>query len=351
VKFDAGIQVNPHAFLPGWLQPRKDRGLAGFDPQARRPRTGRRPRLSNAPVSRCVDTCQIEAAQRALCGAKFSRVTVTHLVGSLFAERGVMTKIGMTILGLAAVVGCKSHSKAPLGDKTAACKNIYDSYHSQQDAKTWTDACMAAPDENVRCMNLVMKEGDDSDCTKLVKSPERTKLVTVLNGKPEQPGAAATPAAATPAATTPAAATAASGCGAGLVGGGDIPFCIRLPDGYKADGVPSKPDSWTSLDFKADGHVDISTEWTDGPRGYDNLVEISKNESSSEGHKLIASGATAGGGGMFVQYESSSGGTVQINFEAIYKSAKKLIKCRTSWYSDKPESQAAADACKSLTPQ
>jgi hypothetical protein len=78
---------------------------------------------------------------------------------------------------------CGKKSK-PLGDKKTACDNIYSSYRSHQDPKVWADACMAAPDETVRCVNLIMDEGKDSACMKAVKSPERTKLVTVLNGTP-----------------------------------------------------------------------------------------------------------------------------------------------------------------------
>jgi hypothetical protein len=78
---------------------------------------------------------------------------------------------------------CGSKSK-PLGDKKTACDNIYKAYSSHQDPKAWSDACMAAPDETVRCVNLIMEEGKDSDCMKAVNSPERSKLVIVLNGKP-----------------------------------------------------------------------------------------------------------------------------------------------------------------------
>src|SRR5258706_13640675 len=85
----------------------------------------------------------------------------------------------------AALPGCKKKGKKPLGDKSAACTNIYKTYLSHQDMKLWMDACTSAPDENVRCVNLIMEEGKDEDCAKLVNSPERTKLVNVLNGKPE----------------------------------------------------------------------------------------------------------------------------------------------------------------------
>jgi hypothetical protein len=97
-----------------------------------------------------------------------------------------MTKM-ISILALLAAfsgAGCGKKSK-PLGDKKTACENIYKSYMSHQDKKVWEDACMAAPDETVRCVNLIMDEGKDDACMKAVRSPERTKLVTVLNGKPE----------------------------------------------------------------------------------------------------------------------------------------------------------------------
>jgi len=81
------------------------------------------------------------------------------------------------------VPACGKKSK-PLGDKKTACDNIYSQYRSHQDPKVWADACMAAPDETVRCVNLIMDEGKDDACMKAVKSPERTKLVTVLNGSP-----------------------------------------------------------------------------------------------------------------------------------------------------------------------
>lgn len=83
------------------------------------------------------------------------------------------------------VPACGKKKPKPLGDKKTACDNIYKSYRSSQDPKVWADACMAAPDENVRCVNLIMEEGKDDACKKLVNSPERTKLVLVLNGKPE----------------------------------------------------------------------------------------------------------------------------------------------------------------------
>jgi hypothetical protein len=85
--------------------------------------------------------------------------------------------------GAATLAACGG--KKQLGDKGAACDNIYKSYLSRQDKKVWTDACMAAPDEVVRCMNLVSKEGDDSDCMKNIRNPERSKLVPILNGKPD----------------------------------------------------------------------------------------------------------------------------------------------------------------------
>jgi hypothetical protein len=87
----------------------------------------------------------------------------------------------IAILLLALAPACGKKTK-PLGDKKAACENIYSSYSSHQDPKVWSDACMAAPDETVRCVNLIMDEGKDSACAKAVKNPERTKLVTVLNG-------------------------------------------------------------------------------------------------------------------------------------------------------------------------
>jgi hypothetical protein len=88
------------------------------------------------------------------------------------------------ILAVALLVPACGKKKKELGDKGAACDNIYTTYASHQDKKVWTDACMAAPDENIRCVNLIMDEGKDDDCKKLVNSPERTKLVTVLNGSP-----------------------------------------------------------------------------------------------------------------------------------------------------------------------
>ena len=88
-------------------------------------------------------------------------------------------------VSLLAGAGCKKKGKKALGDKSAACTNIYNSYQSRQDMKVWMDACMAAPDENVRCVNLIMDEGKDGDCKKLVNSAERTTLVKVLNGKPD----------------------------------------------------------------------------------------------------------------------------------------------------------------------
>ena len=63
-------------------------------------------------------------------------------------------------------------------------------------------------------------------------------------------------------------------------------------------------------------------------------------------------GPTAGGAGVFAQYDTTKGdGDHQIEFEAIYKGSKGIIKCSTSWWTNQPTGQAAADACKTLTPQ
>ena len=94
----------------------------------------------------------------------------------------------IAILTAATITGCGGKKKA-LGDKGAACDNIYTTYSSHQDKKVWKDACMAAPDETVRCVNLIMDEGKDDDCKKAVNSPERTKLVQLINGKPDAPPA------------------------------------------------------------------------------------------------------------------------------------------------------------------
>jgi len=105
------------------------------------------------------------------------------------------------VIALALVVpACGKKKPKGLGDKKTACENIYKQYSSRQDPKVWETACMAAPDENVRCVNLIMAEGKDSACKKLVNSPERTNLVLVLNGKPEasaepSPSASADPSA------------------------------------------------------------------------------------------------------------------------------------------------------------
>ncbi len=105
------------------------------------------------------------------------------------------------VIALALVVpACGKKKPKGLGDKKTACENIYKQYSSRQDPKVWADACMAAPDENVRCVNLIMEEAKDSACKKLVNSPERTNLVLVLNGKPEasaepSPSASADPSA------------------------------------------------------------------------------------------------------------------------------------------------------------
>jgi hypothetical protein len=142
--------------------------------------------------------------------------------------------------------------------------------------------------------------------------------------------------------------------GAGVVGGGDVPFCMRLPDGYKQEGAPAKHDSWTSVDYaKTDAPAQISVKWSSGTTGYEGLVEILVSEGNDKAHKLIASGETAAGAGKFVQYDRtpSSNGRHQIRFEAIIKGPNAIIKCHTSWWTDKPEGQLAADACKSLTPQ
>ncbi len=91
------------------------------------------------------------------------------------------------VVSLTFAAGCSKGGKKPLGDKKVACTNIHSVYQSKQDLPTWLAACMAAPDENVRCINLVMEEGKDSDCKKLVNSAERTNLVLVLNSLPTTP--------------------------------------------------------------------------------------------------------------------------------------------------------------------
>ena len=91
------------------------------------------------------------------------------------------------VIALALVISACGKESKGLGDKKTACDDIYKAYTSRQDQKVWADACMAAPDETVRCVNLIMDEGKDSACAKAVNSPERTKLVLVLNGKPEAP--------------------------------------------------------------------------------------------------------------------------------------------------------------------
>lgn len=111
----------------------------------------------------------------------------------------------------AIVPSCKSSSKTEPVDKTAACTNIYKAYQSSQDMKTWMDACTAAPDENVRCVNLIMEEAKDADCKKLSNSEARNTLVKVLNGRPAP---VAPPSAPAPA---PAAAAPKPGLADGLV--------------------------------------------------------------------------------------------------------------------------------------
>lgn len=95
-----------------------------------------------------------------------------------------MKTISMLAL-LAALTASCGKKTAPLGDKKTACDKIYSSYMSHQDKKLWTDTCMASPDETVRCVSLIMDEGKDDACMKASRSPERTKLVNVLNGKPD----------------------------------------------------------------------------------------------------------------------------------------------------------------------
>jgi len=163
-----------------------------------------------------------------------------------------MTKI-KTIVTLCAagalLFGCGAKKK-PLGDKKEACTNIHKAYVSSQDMTVWMTACMAAPDETVRCANLVMDEGKDDDCKKLVSSAERTKLVTVLNGRPAP--------AAPPPAATPAEPAAGSGSSAAAGSGSAAPAAaidpklivgawkLTMSDGAKED----RDIVWT---FNADG--------------------------------------------------------------------------------------------------
>ncbi|MEO8706815.1 MAG: hypothetical protein ABI867_42705 [Kofleriaceae bacterium] len=102
------------------------------------------------------------------------------------------SKLGVALVWVALVPACGSKKKE-LGDKTAACTKIYTEYRSQQDKKVWMDACAAAPDENVRCLSLIMEEGKDDACMKLSNSEARTALVMLFKGKPDT---AAPPAAA-----------------------------------------------------------------------------------------------------------------------------------------------------------
>src|SRR5262249_25600672 len=81
------------------------------------------------------------------------------------------------------IAACGKKSK-PLGDKKVACDNSYTTYASHQDKKVWADACNAAPDEVVRCLQLGMDEGKDDACAKNTSNPERSKLVPILNGSP-----------------------------------------------------------------------------------------------------------------------------------------------------------------------
>ncbi len=86
-----------------------------------------------------------------------------------------------SILLVALLVACGDSKPF---DKKAGCETVYTAYQSHQDKKVWSDACMAAPDETIRCLSLVMEEGKDSACMKAVNSPERSKLVPILNGRP-----------------------------------------------------------------------------------------------------------------------------------------------------------------------
>jgi hypothetical protein len=90
------------------------------------------------------------------------------------------TSIWIVVGTLASACGAEQE---PL-DRKAACEHIYESYASHQDAKVWSDACTAAPDETVRCLSLITKEGDDDACMKRLDGADRARLVTVLNRRP-----------------------------------------------------------------------------------------------------------------------------------------------------------------------
>ena len=127
---------------------------------------------------------------------------------------------------LAALLPACGKKSKPLGDKKVACDNIYTTFASHQDKKVWADACNAAPDEVVRCLQLGMEEGKDDACAKNTNNPERSKLVPILNGSPaaapaggSDSGSAAAPAGSA-AADKPADGSAAPTAAAG---GGDMP--------------------------------------------------------------------------------------------------------------------------------
>jgi hypothetical protein len=144
------------------------------------------------------------------------------------------------------------------------------------------------------------------------------------------------------------AATTVATCANDETGGGDVPFCIKLPAGFVA-GKVEKRDDWM-LDFTKSGSaVEVNTKWSDRAplTAFKDTVDLLKRED-----KTKEQGELAGGNGYFATTINSEGNDKQqLRLEAKFKGSKYLMTCEVSWWTDQPDGQAAADACKSFSPR
>jgi hypothetical protein len=264
-----------------------------------------------------------------------------------------MKTISMLALLAAVTASCGKKSK-PLGDKKTACDHIYSAYRSSQDQKVWTDACMAAPDETVRCVNLIMDEGKDDACMKAVKSPERTKLVTVLNGKPE-------------AAPDPAGSGSAAAAAPAQTGGACPPGAYKPPSGafcIDAQGFTpseeSKNGSFVSLALHGPSdpstgsapEVDISWQVDAPASDYDDRVKVIEDNAKLKGVSIDDQGDMSGVTGKWVTTHHVSGSKdhplMNRNFASVIKGTKSNFNCEST--AGDTIAPAVLTICKSLRP-
>jgi len=194
---------------------------------------------------------------------------------------------------------------------------------------------MAAPDETVRCVSLIMDEGKDSDCMKAVKSPERTKLVTVLNGTPEGSATAEAPAAASPA---------AAGCPEGAWVDPKGRACVVVPKGLKP-GAETPNDDHSYIQFEdASGAVNFTLLFY--PSGnYDSELKSMEHTLTALDNKLVEGPLDiAGGQGRYGKAQSDS----IFEAESVVKNGDGFVECNTQWHKTDSGRDDWAAGCKSL---